>query len=94
VTNMDDIDHMLARLAQAPGPLALDDLGAKVLDRLVARSASHSGLGVGALAVVASVAMGVAGAELPVASSSATVSLSPFGAGSPLAPSTLLAGEP
>jgi hypothetical protein len=94
VTNMDDIDHMLARLAHAPSPPALDDLGARVLHRLLAQPASRSSFGVGAFTIVAALAMGVVGAELPVASPAATVPLSPFGASSPLAPSTLLAGEP
>jgi hypothetical protein len=91
---MDDIDHMLARLAHAPSPPALDDLGARVLHRLMAQPTLRSGLGVGVLTIMAALAMGLAGAEFPVASPASTAPLSLFGASSPLAPSTLLAGEP
>jgi hypothetical protein len=91
---MDDIDHLLARLACVPSPPALEDLGTRVLNRLLEHPTSRSGLGVGTFIVVAALGLGMAGAELPVASSVATTPLSPFGASSPLAPSTLLAGEP
>lgn len=91
---MDELDRMLARLAHAPTPAALDDLEAQVLDRLSASSTLRAGVGTGALAIVGALIMGVAGAGLPAASSAAGVPLSPFGSGSPLAPSTLLAGLP
>lgn len=91
---MDDIDGLLARLAQAPLPAALDGLELRVLDRLTASPASRIGAGIGAFAIVGALAMGMAGAGLPTASAAARSPLLPFGTSSPLAPSTLLAGTP
>lgn len=89
---MDDIDEALTRLARAPVPAALDGLEARVLARIATPPASRAGLGVGAVAIAA-LAIGMIGAGIP-ASAGTAASLSPLGAHSPLAPSTLLAGTP
>lgn len=91
---MDDLDRALARLADAPVPAALDGVEAQVLARIRARpTMRQAGLGVGVLTTIAALMIGVAGADLPTAANAAP-SLSPLGGYSPLAPSTLLAGEP
>ena len=90
---MDDLDRALARLAGAPVPAALDDVEARVLARIGTRPVvRQSGLGIGAV-TVASLAIGMSCADLP-ATASPAVSLAPLGGASPLAPSTLLIGEP
>ena len=84
---MDDLDRALAKLAGAPAPAALNDMDARVLARIGARTNTYSaGLGIGAVTLVALV-IGMAGAGVP-ATASAGASL---GGVSPLAPSTLLA---
>lgn len=90
---MDDLDRALARLADAPVPTALDSIDTRVLARIGTRPAvRQAGLGLGVV-TIAALAMGVIGAELPASASSA-VSLAPLGGTSPLAPSSLLIGEP
>ena len=89
---MDDLDRALARLADVPAPTALDDMEARVLARISAGSAPRTGLHVGVV-IIAALAIGVAGGGVP-ATASAPGSLSPLTGGSPLAPSTLLAGAP
>lgn len=89
---MNDIDEALTRLARAPVPAALDGLEARVLARIATPLPSRAGLGVSAVAIVA-LAIGMIGAGFP-ASPGTAASLSPLGANSPLAPSTLLAGTP
>lgn len=87
---MDDIDEALTRLARAPVTVALDGMEARVLARIAAPPATRAGLGIGAI-TVAALAIGMIGAGFPAAPSSAAP-LSPFGANSPFAPSTLLVG--
>ena len=90
---MDDLDRALARLAGAPVPAAFDDVEARVLARIGTRPVvRQAGLGIGVV-TVAALAIGMIGAELP-ATASPAVSLAPLGGTSPLAPSTLLIGEP
>lgn len=89
---MDDIDRALARLAEVPAPATMDDMEARVLARIGARPASGTGLHLGMVAAAA-LAIGVVGGGVP-ATASEPASLSPIAGGSPLAPSTLLAGEP
>lgn len=90
---MDELDRALARLADAPAPAALEGIEARVLARIGTRPVvRQAGLGLGAV-TIAALAIGVVGAELP-ASASPTVSLAPLGGVSPLAPSSLLIGEP
>lgn len=91
---MDDIDEALRRLAQAPAPPGLEGLEDRVLARIAAQPAAHTGLGLGALTIAAALVMGVAGAGVPGQSAAAMTSLAPLGPNSPLAPSTLLAGVP
>lgn len=90
---MDDLDAMLTRLANAPVPPALDAIEGRVLARIASRPAARTGLGVGVLGVAMALAMGVVAGGAP-APAYAVSSLSPLGPDSPLAPSTLLAGEP
>ena len=89
---MDHIDRALARLADLPAPTTLDDMEARVLARISAGPAPRTGLHVGAV-IVAALAIGVAGGGVPATATKAA-SLSPVTGGSPLAPSTLLAGAP
>lgn len=89
---MDDIDRALARLAELPAPIALDGMEARVLARISAGPAPRTGLHVGAV-VVAALVIGIVGGGVPATATNAA-SLSPLTGGSPLAPSTLLAGAP
>ena len=90
---MDDLDRTLARLAGAPVPASLDGIEAQVFARIGAQPVARlTGLGVGGV-MVAALAIGMVGAELP-ATASPAVSLTPLGGASPLAPSVLLIGEP
>ncbi len=90
---MDDLDRALARLAGAPVPTALEGIEDQVLARISARPVvRQAGLGLGVV-TVAALAIGMIGAELP-ATASPVVSLAPLGGASPLAPSSLLIGEP
>lgn len=90
MNGMNDLDDMLARLARAPAPQALDGLEERVLAQIAMPRASRAGLGVGAI-TIAALTIGMIGAGLPASPSTASP-LSPFGANSPLAPSTLLVG--
>lgn len=90
---MDELDRALARLAGAPAPAALDGIEAQVLARIGSRPVMHqAGIGLG-MVTAAALAIGIVGAELPAAARP-TVSLAPLGGASPLAPSSLLVGEP
>lgn len=90
---MDDLDRALARLAGAPLPTALEGIEDQVLARISARPVvRQAGLGLGVV-TIAALAIGMIGAELP-ATASPAVSLAPLGGASPLAPSSLLIGEP
>lgn len=90
---MDDLDRALARLAGAPLPTALEGIEDQVLARISARPVvRQAGLGLGVM-TMAALAIGMIGAELP-ATASPAVSLAPLGGASPLAPSSLLIGEP
>ena len=90
---MDDLDGALARLAGAPGPLALDGIEARVLARIGARpTARGAGIGIGTVAIAA-LAIGMVGGGVP-ATARSVPSLALLGGASMLAPSTLLAGTP
>lgn len=90
---MDDLDRALARLAAAPAPRTLDGIDAAVFARIEAQAGARVGAaGIAAVAVVA-LTIGMIGAELP-ATAQPAVSLAPLSGNSPLAPSTLLVGEP
>lgn len=91
---MDDLDKALARLAGEPVPAELDGIEAGVLARISARpAAQRAGIGIGIMTTIAALLIGMAGAGVPATATSAA-SLSPLGGSSPLAPSTLLIGEP
>lgn len=91
---MHELDRTLARLAHAPVPAALDTIDARVLARIASRPAvRQAGLGIGVLTTLAALAIGMVGADLSVVASAAPT-LAPLGGSSPLAPSTLLVGEP
>lgn len=90
---MDDLDRALARVAGAPLPTALEGIEDQVLARISPRPVvRQAGLGLGVV-TIAALAIGMIAAELPVTASPA-VSLAPLGGASPLAPSSLLVGEP
>ena len=88
---MNDIDAMLARLRDAPVHSGLAMIDAAVFDELAARAEAPPPLGAKAFsaAAVMALAVGIAGAALPGAPASVNP-ISPFGAPSALAPSTLL----
>ncbi|MGH6617841.1 hypothetical protein [Sphingomonas sp.] len=87
---MNDIDAILARLRDAPVHPGLATIDAAVFDELAARAAAPplSARAFGVAAVMA-LAIGIAGAALPGTSARAAP-ISPLGAPSALAPSTLL----
>ena len=89
--SMDTLDDMLASVASAPTPSALDTIDARVFARLAARSANRgpSITAFGGAAVVALV-MGVATAGLSAEHGSKPPELAALSAQSAYAPSTLL----
>lgn len=91
---MDNLDAMLTKLAQAPVPASLDGIEARVLARIGARPVARASAGVGTVTIAVALVMGIVGAGVPAREAGAVTSLSPLGPRSPLAPSTLLAGEP
>lgn len=91
---MDDLDKTLARLADAPVPAGLDDIEQRVMARLATGAGTSNpgaGIGIGAV-MIAALAIGVLGADLPATGGSID-SLAPLGGGSPLTPSALLIGD-
>lgn len=91
---MTDIDAMLARLRESPVHPGLAAIEAAVFDELAARANAPATLGATGLSMAAVIALviGVAGSTLPGTPVKAA-SISPFGAQSALAPSTLLGTE-
>jgi hypothetical protein len=85
-----DLDAALQRLSIAPTHPGLASIEDAVLARLHERATTTPvpGIGIGALAAVGALLLGIATAGPEVAASQGT--LSPFGPSSPLAPSTLL----
>ncbi len=91
---MNELDAALSRLAHAPVPHALALLEERVLSRIASRPvAARTSVGLASITVVAALMIGVVGSAVP-ASAARTPSLSPLGAPSRLAPSTLLLGSP
>jgi len=88
-----DLDAVLASLAQAPVPASLALMEDRVLARIAARPAARAGMGIGALTIAAALLIGIGSAGVPTKDANAAP-LSPLGPNSPLAPSTLLLGEP
>ncbi len=91
---MNDLDAMLTKLATAPVETGFDGMEARVLARISARPVASAGIGVGATTIAVALVMGIFGAGLPARQVSAMSPLSPLGLAAPLAPSTLLLGEP
>jgi predicted cobalt transporter CbtA len=90
---LDDLDRTLERLGQVPMPSGFEAMEANVFARIAAGSAARVGLRIGPAVFVVAALMGVMGAGLPLPSTAAA-SLAPLGPAQPLAPSTLLIGEP
>lgn len=92
--NLDmDLDSALRRLAKQPLHPRLAELEGNVM-RLIAERRAVGGMTLRAcmLAAVGAVALGVVGGGLSSAAATAQVpTLTPFGPGTPLAPSTLIA---
>ncbi|WP_245841902.1 DUF4164 domain-containing protein [Sphingomonas lenta] len=92
-----NIDDALQRLAAAPTHPGLDGLESAVFARIEAERDARAGppIRIGIITAAAAALLGTAGAVLPTGEAKASASaLAPFGASSPLAPSTLLATGP
>jgi|EndMetStandDraft_6_1072998.scaffolds.fasta_scaffold15939_4 hypothetical protein len=86
-----DLDAALRRLSTIPAHPGLMSIEGAVLGRLHDRAGTTTvhGIGIGAVAVVAALTLGIiSGGSLQAKAAPDT--LSPFGPSSPLAPSTLL----
>lgn len=88
-----DIDNTLIRLREKAVDARLATLDGAILASIAKARADDLGRPL-AFAGVFALIVGVAGAGLPTAPASAQPSLAPFGAASPLAPSTLLGDAP
>ena len=89
----DDLDMLLARLANAPTPAALDGLSDAVMLRIHSDAAfQRSGTTVGLVATLGALMLGATGA-LAFPTPERQSGLAPFGVSASLAPSTLLGGE-
>jgi len=90
------LDEALGRLAAAPphpGLTAIEDgVFARVREEAAFAGQASQRLRVGVVAGLAALGLGIA-AGSPVIASPSPEALSPFGPASPLAPSTLLAGD-
>jgi len=88
------LDDQLAGLAAEPVPAALDRLDAAVLARIGAVRTRSIGLGIGAVAVMVALDMGVAGGHASPTGAGTRAGIPALGSDQPLAPSTLLAPSP
>ena len=88
-----DIDDYITRLREAPGHPRLTTLDGAILADLSRERFNDLRRPV-AFATVLALAVGVAGAGLPTKPAVAQQTLTPFGASSPLTPSTLLGDTP
>jgi len=86
-----DIDEALRRLGTASHP-GLEGLENAVLAGVKSRREARASIQMAALAGVGAIALGALAAG-PAAQPASASPLAPFGAGSPLAPSTLLMSE-
>jgi len=86
-----DIDSALARIAGAEPNVGLAGFEDRVMSAIASRPAS-SGLAIGASlsAAAFALALGIVSNAVPPAEARAASTLAPFGAPSPLAPSSLL----
>jgi hypothetical protein len=87
--NIDDALASLAGIAPHRGLVGLED---RVLGAIANRAVSGLGAGATMTAISLSLALGVASNVMPSFGAQAAPALSPLGAPSPLAPSTLLVG--
>lgn len=87
-----NIDDALARLASDTPHHGLAGLEDRVMNAIATQPAAGVGAGATLAAVGLALALGVFSNVVPSADAQAATTLSPFGAPSPLAPSTLLAG--
>lgn len=87
-----NIDDALARLASGTPHHGLAGLEERVLNAIVNQPAAGIGTGATLAAVGLAVALGVFSNVVPSVAAQAAPTLSPLGAPSPLAPSTLLGG--
>lgn len=90
---MNQLDTLLARLAEAPVPDRLAFTEHAVLARISSLSATRARTNFGATTIGFALAIGVIGATVPTEEASASRTLSPLGPISSLAPSVLLVGE-
>lgn len=88
-----NIDDALERLATDAPHRSLTGLEDRVLGAIAPQVASGPGAGATLTAIGLALALGVASNVVPSSDAQAAPTLSPFGAPSPLAPSTLLAGS-
>lgn len=86
------IDDALVRLAASAPHHGLVGLEDRVLSDIASQPVSGVGTGTTLAAVGLALALGVFSNVVPSAGAQAAATLSPLGAPSPLAPSTLLAG--
>lgn len=87
-----NIDEALVRLASSTPHDGLAGLEDRVLGAIASQPAAGVGTGTTLAAVGLALALGVFSNVVPSAGAQAAANLAPFGAPSPLAPSTLLAG--
>lgn len=87
-----DIDHALARLGAVEAHPGLNGLEARVLDAVAARQAVRPGAGMTMAAMALALVLGAVSNVVPGTPAHAAPSLSPLGAPSVLAPSSLLLG--
>ncbi len=87
-----NIDDALARLATATPYSGLDGLESRVMTAITLQPAGAGGAGVTVAAIGLALTLGVLSNVVPTSGARAAPALSPFGAPSPLAPSTLLGG--
>ena len=86
---MNDLDNILARLADRPFPPNLATIDHGVLARITEDRTEHTRRGVGIASLSIALFMGIAGAVMPTRDPAAT-SLAPLGPMSPLSPAALL----
>lgn len=90
---LDEALGMLAAAPPHPGLATIEDVVfARVHEEAAFAGQASQRLRVGAVAALAALGLGIA-AGSPVVASPSPDTLSPFGPSSPLAPSTLLAGD-
>ena len=88
----DDLDLLLARLANVPMPAGLADISDSVFARIKSDAlAARAGTRIGMAAIISALLLGVT-AAMTFSSAAPAAPLSPIGISAGLAPSTLLDG--